>query len=317
MKAPILNFYRTKYLVRFRFLPQFVFWYIAQSTGIYQKTRRLLSLLCFAKATGQHGQEWISSCLADYPEFSWVRHVTDGTRIQIYDCENKTIAKLSLKKNPEQMAKEIAARHLVGTLSPQIISCDIEKGVIVEKLLNLTPAESGNALARTAFLALKERLYSTESVNMQEYVFSLAIGDRCARLQNCFATNGINSFQVTQVHGDIWSGNVFYNSDGDLVILDWEYTGTRLLSYDAWFCMFQPYKSAGMPLDAAFFAAFSDLLSMIYDAPVNASAARCFHTIHLVERYRMYIVLGMTDKREEIDYFGREIDSCLNDPDGI
>jgi len=238
---------------------------------------------------------------------SWIRYVSDGTRIQVFSINRKCVIKYSPRANRRQLEMEIEARALAGGLSPKIIEYDADNGILVEQWMDIRPAAPmGISEAYDAFNILKQHYYRITSVDAEEYVESFYFWQDYKRLVSCLRKQGIAKLEVTPAHGDFWAGNIFRDSDGKTIILDWEYTGTYILSYDVWCYLFQMYRSSNRAFDDAYIIEFADILSRLYLNKVDIVTAKIYHLLHLLERHRLYLTLEMNEKKEELGYFENE-----------
>ncbi|MCX6183268.1 MAG: hypothetical protein NT150_15250 [Bacteroidetes bacterium] len=300
-----LTFYREKYVVKLSCLVTFLFWVLQPVKGFVPKLRKLASLFLFVKPGVKINRELVRN------DFSWLRYATDGNRMQFFDLDAKRVIKVDLKINKVQMQKEIEARKLMGDNSPIVINYQEDQGILTEQWMKLKPTPVDLSLAHDAFKILSEKFHVVRMVAVAEYLPQFSFVNNISALQKFVKANGIEFLNISRIHGDIWAGNLCYNESGKLILLDWEYTSEAIVSHDVWTYLFQMYNSQKLSFDDVYFKAFSNSLTMVYGKEIEVNQAKTYHLLHLLERYRLYLSLEMKEKKDELEFFKRQINQII------
>lgn len=310
MRLAVIDFYKDKMLVHPPYLFSFIAWSLGQTPGVAHKLRKLCSMALFNRL-GVRGVEEDRRRLLAYYSFSWARYAADGTRMQLFDAAAQTVTKVGLRPNEALIEREVRLRSGMGDACPAILACDPRRGVIVERWLNLNPLAFDLATLARAIDVLKQKLYRRHSVDACEYVtrFGDAIDQK--KVKSFLTFNGVTRVDLSDVHGDLWRGNLFSGKDGNIVILDWEYCRSCVASHDIWTYLFQFHSSSGKRFDSRFLGMLSETISTCLGVRCDARAARGYHLIHLIERYVFFCSLNLSHKKEELLSLSNQISITL------
>jgi hypothetical protein len=310
MNRNLIDFYKEKTLVRASYLPSFIFWSVGQTPGGLDKLRKLFSLALF----NRFGQSGIDAdrrlMLSRYP-YSWARYAADGARMQFFDAQNRVIRKIALQQNDGQIEREFRLRSLMGDACPPVLAWDSQEGAIVERWLNIKRRGSDKAALSQAITLLKDKLYRCHSVDAEQYVSQFGDVIDQKKVRTFLTRYEVGRLEISDVHGDLWQGNLLYDRRGELVIVDWEYGRSCVVSHDIWTYLFQAQKAASKPFDARFFEKFAEAVSSLLDVRCDIETARAHHVIHLIERFSFFLSLNLPHKNEEIEYLRNEIGDML------
>lgn len=308
-----IDFYKEKTLVRASYLPSFILWSVSQTPGGLNKLRKLFSLALF----NRFGQSGVGvdrrRMLSRYP-YSWARYAADGARMQFFDVENKVIRKIALQPDNGQIEREIRMRSLMGDACPPVLAWDSQEGAIVERWLNVERRASDKAALSQVIALLKNKLYRCRSIDAEQYVSQFGDVIDQKKVRTFLTRYEVERLEISDVHGDLWQGNLIYDSRGRFFIVDWEYCRSCVVSHDIWTYLFQAQKAVNKSFDARFVEKFAEAVSSLLDARCDVETARAYHVIHLIERFSFFLSLHLPLKNEEIEYLRNEISEML-EPD--
>ena len=179
-------------------------------------------------------------------EPGWVRLESNSQRRQVFGRSGRRVVQF-LSEEAEVTERERLVRWRVGTLAPRILQRSASGKGWVEEWITGRPPPAGRAL-KVAWEALNERLYRPVDRTREQLVEQLrgrGLEPGHRRLLDRFAPRLPRRLPCSQVHGDVWLGNMATRETngaggGGLVLFDWEYSREGPLSLDVWSCVFQP-----------------------------------------------------------------------------
>ena len=295
-----VTFYRAGYVVDlFQVIP-FLNWKASRESNLLKKLKTIISLVRFVVP----GSKILSSItkLSNIESFSWLRYDSDGTKFQIFDRKKKQIVKISKQTNYLQLIEEVKAHSKMQNNTPKILSYDLKKGIIVEEWKDLYPTKVDEHYLFAVYKLLKQDLYKLDTITIRDYLKEFEFINHKEELINLFVTNNLTLINITVVHGDVWVGNIFKDENNELVLIDWEYSGICIESYDVWFYFFQNKRFEINFLDENYYFRLGELLSKVYNKKIGTSEAKLYNLIHLIERYRLFYNLRIKNKKNEMIY---------------
>ena len=305
-----VTFYRAGYVVDlFQVIP-FLNWKVSRESNLLKKLKTIISLVRFV-VPGSKNLNSITK-LSNIESFSWLRYDSDGTKFQIFDKKKKQIIKISKKTNYLQLIQEVEAQSKLQNNTPKILSYDLKKGIIVEEWKELYPIKVDEHYLFAIYKLLKQDLYKLDTITIHDYLKEFEFVNHKQELINLFITNNLSLINITIVHGDLWVGNIFKDENNELVLIDWEYSGIRIESYDIWLYFFQNQRFEINFLDENYYSKLAALLSKVYNKKICNYEAKLYNLIHLIERYRLFYNLRIKNKKEEMIYLKGLINSINN-----
>ena len=151
-----------------------------------------------------------------------------------------------------------------------------------------------------------------DTITIRDYLKEFEFINHKEELINLFVTNNLTLINITVVHGDLWVGNIFKDENNELVLIDWEYSGIHIESYDVWFYFFQNQRFEINFLDENYYFKLAELLSNVYNKKISTFEAKLYNLIHLIERYRLFYNLKIKNKKEEMIYLKGLINHITN-----
>ena len=305
-----VTFYRAGYVVDlFQVIP-FLNWKVSRESNLLKKLKTIISLV-ISVVPGSKNLNSITK-LSNIESFSWLRYDSDGTKFQIFDKKKKQIIKISKKTNYLQLIQEVEAQSKLQNNTPKILSYDLKKGIIVEEWKELYPIKVDENCLFAVYKILKQDLYKLDTITIHDYLKEFEFVNHKQELINLFITNNLSLINITIVHGDLWVGNIFKDENNELVLIDWEYSGIRIESYDIWLYFFQNQRFEINFLDENYYSKLAALLSKVYNKKIWNYEAKVYNLIHLIERYRLFYNLRIKNKKEEMIYLKGLINSINN-----
>lgn len=305
-----VTFYRAGYVVDlFQVIP-FLNWKISRESNLLKKLKTIISLVRFV-VPGSKNLNSITK-LSNIESFSWLRYDSDGTKFQIFDKKKKQIIKISKKTNYLQLIQEVEAQSKLKNNTPKILSYDLKKGIIVEEWKELYPIKVDENCLFEVYKILKQDLYKLDTITIHDYLKEFEFVNHKQELINLFITNNLSLINITAVHGDLWVGNIFKDENNELALIDWEYSGIRIETYDVWFYFFQNERFEINFLDENYYSRLAELLSKIYNKKISTSESKLYNLIHLIERYKLFYNLRIKNKKEEMIYLKGLINNITN-----
>jgi len=228
-------------------------------------------------------------------EAGWIRFPSDGTRIQVFDRQRRRICKLnSCQALINTIPYEIKIRGRVAHLAPIIIDVSPDESAFVEEwIAGYTPPYSRVSLIE-AVRKLKEYLYSVNEIDITTYRERLASAGNITENQKDSLDFVLNMYSgrtlsVSPVHGDLVCRNLWQHPSKGILLLDWEYTRTCLVTHDCWLYLYHAHRSIDdkQPLSSRFFVSLKEILlylgfdSLMDDLTPNLLV---IHALHLFER---------------------------------
>lgn len=311
--ALVFHFPKDQTLVRPSALMRYIRWNLSRSPGCSAKLRRMAAMLL----TGRIGMAGVDpdrlERLRPYLGAAWARYASDGGRIQVFNPDKAAITKVSLQPDKTLMDREVRARKRMGSAVPSILNYDIDAGVLEEAWIPLCPAAPGHDTLRKALAVLRERLYAPVEVDTTVYLRNFPEEVAGERTLAYLRTREMERLLVSEVHGDLWPGNLGLDSKGGLILLDWEYARVCVQSHDVWLFLFQDQHAKAKPYDRAFLQMFANCYAECFGVTCSLEEASCLHLLHLIERYSLFKTMELTHKSEELRDLMREITRILKE----
>jgi hypothetical protein len=224
-------------------------------------------------------------------EASWIRYPSVATRSLVFDPAAGRICRVP--RDAETLIgieREAEVRRQAGGLSPRIL--DAGQGFIVETWVT---GGNGSADGPAHYLRrLAQTLYQARGEQVADYLRSLGVDQLPEDLGDLYRTARTHDFEVpvTLTHGDLVPKNMVERVDGSPTLLDWEYAGRRLASYDAWFHRYHAERNASETRrwDRSMEAinAFHAMENVRFDGPPTSLA----HAVHILERASLLVGIG-------------------------
>ena len=175
-------------------------------------------------------------------EPGWVRLGGSSQRKQLFARNGREVVHL-FSGDVADTEQEQQVRGSVGELAPRILRrCASGRGWAEEWITGRPPPKS-RAL-KLAWEALSRGLYRPEERPRDEVVEGLkrrGLEPGHLHLLARFVPRLPRRLPCSQVHGDLWLGNMGTRAAGrSLVLFDWEYSREAPLSLDVWTFVFQP-----------------------------------------------------------------------------
>jgi len=293
-----VNFPKVRYWVRLPSLPSYVNWrwsHCRKSQNVFKEFLR--SFWAPTLHLSMSGD--LTNVLKRAGKFGikagWIRFPADGTRIQVFDRQRNRICKLSsCNALANTIPCELKARGRVEHLTPAILDVSPDESAFVEEwIAGYTPPYSRGSLVE-AMRKLKEYLYAVNYIDITTYRESLTSSGNITENQRCSLGSVLNMYSgstlpVSQVHGDLVRRNLWKHPSRGILLLDWEYTRTCLVTHDCWLYLYHAYRSIDdkQPLSSSFFVNLREVLlclgfdSFIENLTFNLPV---IHALHLFER---------------------------------
>ena len=298
------------FLVNFQNYPGLVMDTFFAQKSLSDRIKVLIKILLFTRMASNEHKKLYQDYSRRVDSLSWVKYGSDGTRVHLYDNKNSTIGKLPKVFNPEQYSYELEARQRVGDLCPKIINTCSEDGYILESKISL---HSYDKSLTKALELLKERLFAPNLLNISEYL-SRFDHVKHSRLVCEVAINyGLNEVVVSICHGDFWRGNILESPDNNIVILDWEYCGVRIQTYDAWFLIFSQWAAEKRHCDSEYYSQLQEILNKFYVSDSDLTRIKVLHMIHLFERFSTNLFFGKSSDEPEMKFLETELISVTKE----
>jgi len=310
LSQAVVDFSREGVLVRFIHLPSFLAWNLRRTPGVFGKLRRL-GAMALSVRLGTRGLDHHLAFLRENRQASWMRYSTDGGRMQIFDVERGRVTKVPLQPRPGLVAQEVATRQKMGACVPPLLHHDPERGILVETWMDLDPVPGGMETLAEAIRLLHAFLYTPVPMAIGDYLPKLAVPWDLSRALAFMDSRGLDQVLVSQVHGDLWPGNLGRDQRGNLQILDWEYTRPCVWSHDVWTYIMQERRSSGHPFDKEFLCSFARGLALLQRETCDMAIVECLHLIHLAERCSFFIDMNLIHKAEELCFLREQIAALL------
>jgi hypothetical protein len=303
-----IDFYHEKFVVKPQFLVAYLCWELQRTFGVFAKCRKLFSMTLFWRASKGTVRLVASSLLSLAEESSWAKYESDGNCLQVYCLKKLTVIKVLRQPNPSRLQTEVKYRKQLGASCPAILAQDFDNGILSESFMTLFPTVYDLAVLRRAIYILRSKLYQVETTSLSDYLARLLSKiDQNYHLKY-FDLRGVCDVPISPVHGDVWFGNLFYDPEGRLIIIDWEYARPCVVTHDIWCYLFQKYRGDRMAFDNSFFSTFSDMVLESLDLNFDIALARDYHLIHLLERYCFFREMVSCSKEQELTYLRVQID---------
>ena len=306
----LLDIKRLSFLVNLQNFPSLVIDTLLVQESLTERIKVLVKILYFTRMASDEYRQLFKNYSKRVDSLSWVRYESDGTRIHLHDNKNLTIGKLPKVFNLEQYSCELEARQRAGDLCPKIIKTCLEDGYILESKISLHPY---NKSSSEALKLLKERLFVPNLLSISEY-FSRFDHVKHSKLVREVAINyGLTEVIVSICHGDFWSGNILETSNAAVIILDWEYCGERVQSYDAWFLVFSKWASEKRHCDSDYYLHLQKVFTMFYPIDSDLKRIKVLHMIHLFERFATHLSFGKSSIAPEMEFLEAELISITQE----
>jgi len=219
----------------------------------------------------------------------------------LYDKDNKVIGKLPRTSNSEQFKAELEARDLVKELSPPIVAVDPESGCIVERWIGLRPWPPKKEAGLEALKLLKEKLFAPVHMDIRDYFTRYSNTPYSDQVLDTALYYGITHVIICYCHGDFWNNNIFMTYQGNVLVLDWEYAGARIYTYDAWFFTFYQWTvEKKQDCNAGFFEVLGETFRSLYSESFSLKRLQATHMLHLFERFAAQLSLGKPPTSNEM-----------------
>ena len=236
----------------------------------------------------------------------WVRVGGDSQRIQLFGREGRQVVQC-LREDAGDCAREQAVRRSVGMLAPRIFQRSSSGRGWAEEWIAGPSIPAGRGL-RLAFKALCERLYRPRELSREEALERLrrrGLDDEQRHLLERIGTLLPRRLPFSQVHGDLWPGNMITRDGGEsgLVLLDWEYTRQAPLSYDVWCYTMQwhilrPQDPQGLCWDFARALRSVGLIELV----IHGGPLAC---LHMLDKLTWVRDLPGSRRTTEVEHLGR------------
>jgi hypothetical protein len=222
---------------------------------------------------------------------NWIRYPSDGTRLQIFDANQRQICKVLL---PDACHKtydyELEVRRRVGELAPPIVAVSPSDHAYVEQwIVDARPLCSTDLFFR-ALHGLQRSLYHIEWIRADQFLAKLAEWGPVSRaimgVVDCAFSKIGGGIGVpwSMVHGDFVQPNVLVGPRGQPVLIDWEYARECIVSYDYWLYRYDHERKHGDLNTNVFHGEPRRILNELYGSSVAEMNPLALHMLHLAER---------------------------------
>lgn len=222
---------------------------------------------------------------------SWIRYPKEATRILMFDAENRLVGRVP-RDTPQvaTLREEAEIRRGVEPLAPEIVDTNIEGGILVEEWIEDVRAGTRAERPDEWVEAIADSLYEPVREPLPRHLDTLLLPPDCRPIQELKAwlEKAYVDLEVPvgTVHGDLSPANLYRRRDGSPVIADWEYTGERLISYDAWYHRQVRNRQEDLETSerlARSIDAIERFTASVSTPPLNVDSDVAF-AIHLLER---------------------------------
>jgi hypothetical protein len=300
-------------VVRPRYLFRFIAWQLRRTPRPLAKLRRLVAMAAAARPGAKSVDPSRLRYFEDRPGASWMQYSSDGSRMLIVDLPRREALRFQLKVDSPLVERELTIRDRAGGAAPPVLSHDASAGMLVERWMQLRPAPERPSTLDRAMRLLMSTVYAPTSVTVDEYLDELKSLVRVERLRARLTGVGLATVTVSDVHGDLWPGNIAIDETGALVLLDWEYARRCLHTHDLWTFLMQARRQRGQPFDDEFLRDFAAHHHVFFGSPIDERLARVHHLLHLIERYSLFVQLDLPHKTEEMTFLRGQI--AAHDPE--
>jgi len=298
------------FLVKVKNLPILVIDTFLTQQSLINLIKTLIKILLFTRIASNEHQQLYQDYSRRVDSLSWVKYGSDGTRVHLYDIKNSTIGKLPRKFNPEQYSDELEARRRVGDLCPKIVNTCSEDGYILESKISL---RSYDKSLTKALELLKEKLFAPYQLTINEYLSRFDKVKNSKQVCEVAINYGLTEVDVSICHGDFWRGNILETPDNNIIILDWEYCGERIQTYDAWFLIFSQWAAEKRSCDSEYYSQLQEILKKFYLSDSNLTRIKVLHMIHLFERFATNLFFGKASDTPEMKFLETELISVTKE----
>ena len=294
-------------VVRPRYLFDFLAWQVRRTPGRTAKLRRMAAMAMGARP----GAEGVAAArlqhLTARPGGSWMQYSSDGSRMLVVDLARKEAVRLQVRIDADVIERELSIRARAGTAAPEVLYHDTGAGMVVERWLDLRPASERPETLADAMRVLTSTAYAPSRVRVSDYLRGFASVVRVAPALALLQSWDVDEVMVSEVHGDLWPGNIAIDRNGKLILLDWEYARRCVQTHDLWTYLMQERRQRKRPFDDAFLQDFAQQHHVFFGGPMNERLARAHHLLHLIERYAFFAQLNLPHKADEMRFLREQI----------
>lgn len=158
------------------------------------------------------------------------------TRQQAFDLGQGRVLHMATS-NSESVARELAWRDgPAAGLAPMVLWRDEARGAWVEELLRPTRIPTTSDCEQVLEM-LASSFYQPAPTNVESWRRNLGPVDPSDPILGeafAYLAEKPPMLTVSRVHGDVNPGNLYPLADGRVLIGDWEYARTALITYDIW-----------------------------------------------------------------------------------
>lgn len=281
--------------------------------SFYSMLKLIVKILISTRIANSVRRNQFDSYNSRLKSLSWVKYASDGNRIQLHDNLNARIAKLPIRHYPDQFDLEIEARRRVGSLTPALISVCDEDGLIIESKLQLKLHQNLEKGSDTILKLLRKKLGPSKKIEIDIYIGAYPNTRFNSNVIRIAKLNKFENLPISLCHGDFWAGNIFQVPNNDIVIVDWEYCGYRIETFDGWFFVFSKWTSEQLTFDNKFFAKLSEKFFDMYDLEVGLKHIKILHMLHLFERYASQMSYGKLINSPEMQTLAKELEFIIKE----
>lgn len=273
----------------------------------------LVKILIFTRKADLPAQKQFNFYSTRLENLSWFKYQSDGNRIMLIDHLNGSVAKLPKKFDPYTYKLELEARRRVGSLTPDIISTSSQDGVIVESKLHLEPIQNVKTKYVSILKLLGRKLGPSKNIDLDVYLGGYPSTEFNSVVLDIANVNKVQKLSISLCHGDFWSGNIFQVSNNHPMIIDWEYCGYRIETFDGWFFVFSQWDFDKSALNLEFYRELSQQFSIVYQLDADLKRIKVLHMLHLFERYAAHLAHGKVAESLEMQFLAAELKSIIKE----
>ncbi|MDC0225495.1 phosphotransferase [Gammaproteobacteria bacterium] len=298
------------YIVRLRFLPNLLSNILLIEESNIFRIKALIKILLFSRVASKKSNLLFVKYSTRMKDLSCMKYASDGTRMHLYDQKNSTIGKLPKHFNEAQYENEILARKIVGDITPAVIESSEEDGLIIEEKIRLRLFKRPYS---EALKILNDRFYDSKKISTPDYMSSFNQLKHEEVVSQILKDHDVDELIIRMCHGDFWKGNILENGSSDIMIIDWEYCGLRVHTYDGWFLVFSEWASQKRSSDAALYLRLQEVFSANYQGVFNVEKTKILHMIHLFERYATHYSIGKSIASPEMLFLEEELNAIIQE----
>lgn len=292
------------FIIKPRFFFRFSRETIFSDNSLLASIKLILKLIFFSRIADATSKLLFLKNSSKMQDLAWIKYNSDGTKIHLYDIRNAKIGKYPKKLNRSQFENEIITRKAAGNISPLIHYSSVDDCLIIEDKIFL---KSYSKSYLQALEILNTRLKISYSQSCKEYLSlykTVKFSDLVLKL---LVENDFKELIIKLCHGDFWKGNILEDNNGKIIIIDWEYCGPRIQTYDAWFLIYSQRHSYRNINGCNIYKCLQEVFLNYYQLDYDLKKVKIIHMTHLFERYANHWLIGKSVDSPEMLFLEQEV----------